>query len=657
MAPTTISIARVLQLGVPIAWQEAVEVARAAEAKAERHARRLTVEGCVISTAGTVEVGTNGTDRQGADLSGLQLLAILIEGQQAPAELRALAATADDALSSFPSESTSAGEQTLTLDWFVRPNPEVEIASLATRALEAAAPPIEAPRSTPRPGPSLVGSYKSLPMTFEPRAAERRPHLPVAQDAPPAQTLPLPVPDRHATALKTAAADRHAQPASPDAAEPHATPPSPHVVERHAEPPSPPMVERHARPAEPAVPERPTQRSPQPPVMEATRPAQPPASARRAEPPRPAAPKRQTQPPGPAAAERHSLPSPTAAAQRRADPSKPVLSEPAAVRSEPVAAERRVVRPEPAAAQRRHQHEPVRAIAQFRAEGLQPAAAPRATAVQVRPAVHAIGLQLSAVIEQGRRLGAVPLVVIAVTVVATGGLAAWALFSPALPAPLTYRSLGPLAPLARAFEPSLPVQARLISPRGASPVSRSGIGTSGTVASLPGAGGVRRTREDAPVSAAVSASAPTGSLIAAGSGGPSGTPTFSAAPSTAPPAVAAPTPSTIAPPSPAGRVVASTLGAEPRDRRVYTESDVDVEPPTMRRPQLQMERRADTEPSDSYVEVVVDERGEVTQVRLRSSDLSLNDRMIVAAAKAWQFEPAMKDGRPVKYVLRLPVTR
>ena len=103
--------------------------------------------------------------------------------------------------------------------------------------------------------------------------------------------------------------------------------------------------------------------------------------------------------------------------------------------------------------------------------------------------------------------------------------------------------------------------------------------------------------------------------------------------------------------------MATPLGAEPRDRRVYTADDADVEPPTMRRPQLQMERRTDTEPSDSYVEVVVDERGEVMQVRLRSSDLSLNDRMIVAAAKAWQFEPAMKDGRPVKYVLRLPVTR
>jgi hypothetical protein len=30
--------------------------------------------------------------------------------------------------------------------------------------------------------------------------------------------------------------------------------------------------------------------------------------------------------------------------------------------------------------------------------------------------------------------------------------------------------------------------------------------------------------------------------------------------------------------------------------------------------------------------------------------------MLVAAAKAWQFQPARKDGRPVKYVLRVPVT-
>ena len=124
------------------------------------------VEGCVISTAGTVEVGTNGADRVGVALSGLQLLAILLEGQQAPAELRALAATANDALASFPSEKKSPTEQAITLDWFVRPNPEVEIASLATRALEAAAPAVE-PTARPHAGSNPAARHARAPMTFE----------------------------------------------------------------------------------------------------------------------------------------------------------------------------------------------------------------------------------------------------------------------------------------------------------------------------------------------------------------------------------------------------------------------------------------------------------------------------------------------------------
>jgi protein TonB len=92
------------------------------------------------------------------------------------------------------------------------------------------------------------------------------------------------------------------------------------------------------------------------------------------------------------------------------------------------------------------------------------------------------------------------------------------------------------------------------------------------------------------------------------------------------------------------------------ERLVYSAEDPGVAPPEMLRPHLPSERKADSEPSDSWVEVIVDERGQVARVRLHSSDASLNDRMLVAAAKAWQFQPARKDGRPVKYVLRVPVT-
>lgn len=90
---------------------------------------------------------------------------------------------------------------------------------------------------------------------------------------------------------------------------------------------------------------------------------------------------------------------------------------------------------------------------------------------------------------------------------------------------------------------------------------------------------------------------------------------------------------------------------------IYSAQDADVLPPVLLRPQISSERRIDTEPSDAEIELVVNADGVVTQVRLRSSgELSLNDRMLVAAAKAWQFRPAVKDGRPVSYTLRIPVT-
>jgi protein TonB len=113
-----------------------------------------------------------------------------------------------------------------------------------------------------------------------------------------------------------------------------------------------------------------------------------------------------------------------------------------------------------------------------------------------------------------------------------------------------------------------------------------------------------------------------------------------------------------APPAPTASGASRTApAAVPVDRRIYSAADAGVEPPTMVRPQMPSEPKPDSEIGDSWVEVVVDEQGQVARVRLHSSDLSLNDRMIVSAAKAWQFQPALKDGRPVKYVLRLPVVR
>jgi protein TonB len=63
-------------------------------------------------------------------------------------------------------------------------------------------------------------------------------------------------------------------------------------------------------------------------------------------------------------------------------------------------------------------------------------------------------------------------------------------------------------------------------------------------------------------------------------------------------------------------------------------------------------------PMPSTIELTVDPSGRVVRVRLDPGrPPTLYDRMLVSAAKTWQFKPAMRDGQPVTYVLRVPVTR
>ena len=125
---STISIARILELGITIGWQEAVEVADAAGHQATASGRSLVPEHCLISTEGRVELVGQGQRGQ-SSLSALGLLGLLLQGQSAPAELVALAA-ADGA-------SAASGQPVRDLSWFVRPDGQEEIARLAVRALAA----------------------------------------------------------------------------------------------------------------------------------------------------------------------------------------------------------------------------------------------------------------------------------------------------------------------------------------------------------------------------------------------------------------------------------------------------------------------------------------------------------------------------------------
>jgi TonB family protein len=92
------------------------------------------------------------------------------------------------------------------------------------------------------------------------------------------------------------------------------------------------------------------------------------------------------------------------------------------------------------------------------------------------------------------------------------------------------------------------------------------------------------------------------------------------------------------------------------DETIYTVADPDVAPPVMRSSDLPQWRPSDGPASDA-VEVTVSRDGGVEHIRLVSQPRRMIDMMALSAAKLWKFEPATKDGAPVRYRLVLASPR
>jgi TonB family protein len=87
---------------------------------------------------------------------------------------------------------------------------------------------------------------------------------------------------------------------------------------------------------------------------------------------------------------------------------------------------------------------------------------------------------------------------------------------------------------------------------------------------------------------------------------------------------------------------------------LYSASDADVTPPEPIRPQWFNVLPAGVRPDDVVIiDFVVDERGNVESAKIRIEPRSVGESMLLAmslqALKSWQFRPAVKEGRPVKY--------
>jgi hypothetical protein len=89
---------------------------------------------------------------------------------------------------------------------------------------------------------------------------------------------------------------------------------------------------------------------------------------------------------------------------------------------------------------------------------------------------------------------------------------------------------------------------------------------------------------------------------------------------------------------------------------VYSSAFPEVRPPVMVTSQITAPRSLRPElQAASTIELLVDESGRVTRVRLVSHPSRILAMMLLSAAKTWQFRPALHDGRPVKYLLLLDV--
>jgi hypothetical protein len=85
---------------------------------------------------------------------------------------------------------------------------------------------------------------------------------------------------------------------------------------------------------------------------------------------------------------------------------------------------------------------------------------------------------------------------------------------------------------------------------------------------------------------------------------------------------------------------------------VYSQTDPAVDPPRLRSGDLPKWLPSGGPAADT-VEVVISQKGGVERIKLMSRPRRLIDVMALSAAKMWQFDPALKDGAPVRYRLVL----
>lgn len=90
---------------------------------------------------------------------------------------------------------------------------------------------------------------------------------------------------------------------------------------------------------------------------------------------------------------------------------------------------------------------------------------------------------------------------------------------------------------------------------------------------------------------------------------------------------------------------------------IYSKSDSEVTPPRQVYPALPAEpSTARMKRGLTVVDLVVAADGLVERVHLRTTPRDIHEFMLLSAAKAWRFQPALLDGRPVRFLHSVALT-
>ena len=95
-------------------------------------------------------------------------------------------------------------------------------------------------------------------------------------------------------------------------------------------------------------------------------------------------------------------------------------------------------------------------------------------------------------------------------------------------------------------------------------------------------------------------------------------------------------------------VVPEVTGDE--EMQIYSADSKAVSPPLSVRPQLPSGLPSNVSAQHlSRIDLIVSRDGAVESVKLVGTPRNVHDSMLLSAVKSWQFQPALKDGRPVRY--------